>query len=167
MAEASGSVRLLFRLAIRSVRAGGRALRIEPARLRQIPTHRAGRIVGVAFGRDLVAVNERDHVVVDHDAQARDRRVHGGVRRHPGGIRQQFLAPHEPRFHAAADDVLDEAPDDGQPESLAQPGHRGGIRQRLVRAVAQSPTARAIGPRRACAAAVRSGCPPGPSPDSA
>ncbi len=74
--------------------------------------------------------------------------AHGGVRLDLGGVEEQLLAPHQPRFDAQPDDPLEEAPEDLQTVAFADPGEGGVVGQPLVEVVSHVPPQRkAVGHR--------------------
>jgi len=78
--------------------------------------------------------------VVVHDfAEPGHEGIHGSVAGDTGRVGQELLAPDEARALAEVDHALEEAAEDGETEALAEAGETGGVRQRLVQAVAEIP----------------------------
>jgi hypothetical protein len=81
--------------------------------------------------------------MVVHDvAEPRHQGIRRGVAGDPGGVGEDLLPPDEARLLAQVDHVLEEAAEDGEPEPLADAGEAGGVRQRLIEAVAEGPSGR-------------------------
>jgi hypothetical protein len=78
-------------------------------------------------------------MVVDHDPQARPQGVKGGIRAHLGRVEEELLAPHQAGLVAQLDHVLEEPPEQGEPQPLADARQAGVVGQRLIEVIAQVP----------------------------
>ena len=79
-------------------------------------------------------------MVVHDEAQDRRERIHRGIGAYLSGIEDESLAPDEPCRNTLGDDHLEEAAEDGQPQSGTNLTQRGMIGQRLVEVVPHIPT---------------------------
>src|SRR4051794_6693198 len=71
--------------------------------------------------------------------EARNKRRDAGVGLHLRGIDVELAAPDEPRFLTQIHDLLKEALEDADAQSLPDPGQAGVVRQRLIEGVAEIP----------------------------
>ena len=125
-----------------AVRPRGRAGWIRAALLEPIPSPRPPSRRLVRAVRGGVAPEEGDQGVVHDVAEPGHEGTHGSVAGDAGRVGQELLAPDEARALAEVDHALEGAAEDGETEALAEAGEPGGVRQRLVQAVAEGPTGR-------------------------
>jgi hypothetical protein len=131
-------------LAVReaAVRPRGRAGGIQAALLQEVPPPRAVLRRPLRAVRGGGVAEEGDQMAIHDVAEPGHEGIRGGVAGDPGGVGEDLLPPDEARLLAQVDHALEEAAEDGEPEALADPGEAGGVRQRLVEAVAEGPSGR-------------------------
>ncbi len=71
------------------------------------------------------------------EVEARDERIDVGVGPDLGRVEEELAAPDQPDLLAQVDDLLKEALEDVDPESLPDAGQAGVVGQRLIEGVAQ------------------------------
>jgi hypothetical protein len=142
MAAASGSVRLTLRSERRWDRSRGRAGGIQAALLQEIPPPEAvsRRLLRAVRGGGVA--EEGDQMAIHDVAEPGHQGIRGGVAGDPGRVGEDLLPPNQPCLLAEVDHALEEAAEDGEPEALADAGEAGGVRQRLVEAIAEGPSGR-------------------------
>lgn len=91
--------------------------------------------------RSHIVAKEGDQMAVHNVAEPRHEGIHGGVPGDPGRIGEDFLSPDKPRVLAEVDNPFEEVAEDREPEALADPGDARGVRQCLVKGVAEIPAA--------------------------
>ena len=91
--------------------------------------------------------------------EARDERIEVGVGLDLGAIEVELAAPDQPGLLTQIDDLLEEALEDFNAESLPDAGQAGVVGQRLVQGVAEIPAVGQVERGRLDQASVRSGSP--------
>ena len=119
------------------VRPGGWAVRVQTARLQEIPPLGAVWRGIVTMVRSGITRKESDQVVVHDLPESGHEGLHGSVAGDAGRIGQNLLAPDKTRVLAEVDHMLEEAAKDLETEALPDAGEAGGIGQRLVEAVTE------------------------------